>query len=144
MRDAEANRLSREVPQALLDRGCVLWLRDLRSDTLPRHLRTFLAEHFQPLDGDLSLWGQRFHSPVRATFLASRDDRYFVDPPDAVKGGLRIDDRPVSSVTFSLTAGPHSVEYSGPLRSIYLLWLPRDGKTWSPKQGLPRTFSWLF
>jgi len=149
LRESMAETLMRDVPRAIMERGAVLHLRDLRFDTLPPGLQTFLDRHFQPFDGDVALWGQRYVVPpggaVADTFLASRDDRYFVSPPTALERGvLTIDGEPVREPVFRLSRGEHGVAYQGPPGELNILWLPRDGTRWEPRRGLLPTFSRLF
>lgn len=149
LRESIADTLVREVPQAIVASGAVLHLRDLRFDTLPAPLRAFVAQHFQPLDGDVALWGQHYAVPangrLEASFLAVRDDRYFVTPASLLeRGTLTVDGAPVNEPVFQLAAGAHRVEYQGPPGEIEILWLPRDGRTWQPRRGLAPTFSRIF
>jgi len=149
LRESIAGTLVAEVPQAILDRGAVLHLRDLRFDTLPAPLRAFVTRHFQPLDGDVALWGQHFVVPVdgrlETTFLAVRDDTYFVTPAQALERGvLTIDDVVVTEPVFRLSKGEHRVVYAGAPGEIDVLWLPRDGRRWQPRRDLAPTFSRLF
>ncbi len=149
LRSAIAETLAREVPAALVASGCVLRVDDLRTEGLPSALRRFLDEHYQPLDGDLFLWGQRYEVPgagaLEANFLAVREDRYFLEPASALEQGtLLIDGQRVSEPSFTLSRGEHSVRYEGRARLLYLLWLPRDGQRWTPRPGLPPTYSRLF
>jgi hypothetical protein len=149
LRKAIPETLAREVPEALLSRGGVLSLADLRSEALPASLKRFLAEHYQPLDGDISLWGQRYDVPsgglLEGAFLAVREDRYFVEPAAVLEAGsLFIDGVRVREPVFTLARGSHSVRYEGPVGPFYLLWLPRDGQRWSPRPGLPARYSRLF
>jgi hypothetical protein len=149
LRRAIPRKLAHDVPRDILDRGAVLHVATLRSKTLPASVKTFLEEHFQPVDGNIALWGQRYDVPpsgrLDAAFLAVRHDRYFVSPPEAVTlGTLAIDGQPVRTPTVSLAKGTHRVAYVGPPGSIELLWLPRDGRQWQPQRGLKPTFSRLF
>ncbi|XXF77199.1 hypothetical protein P2318_29725 [Myxococcaceae bacterium GXIMD 01537] len=149
LRQSIPDALAREVPRALVASGCVLYLADLRSEALPAPLKRFLAEHYQPFDGDISLWGQRYEVPgdgkLEGRFLAVRADRYFVEPARALEeGALLIDGVPVREPVFSLSQGEHVVRYAGPARSFQLLWLPRDGQRWTPRPGVPAGFSRLF
>ena len=149
LRRAGAERLSREVPRALVDSGCVLHMRDLRYEALPEPVRRFLVRHYQPLDGDIALWGQRYLVPrsgrLEGDFLAVRRDRYFVDPPDVLaQGRLTIDGEPMTRRVVELEGGLHDVVYDGPPIAFHLLWLPRDERPWSPQPALAPTFSRLF
>jgi hypothetical protein len=149
LRESIADTLVRDVPRALVDRGAVLHLRDLRFETLPPPLREFLERHFQPVDGDISLWGQHYVVPtgstVAGTFLANRDDQYFISPPTALERGvLTINGQPVRDAVFQLPRGEHQITYQGPAGAIDILWLPRDGTRWKPRRGLPPTFTKLF
>lgn len=149
LREAAADELVRDVPRAIVDRGAVLHLFDLRFESLPEPVRAFLLRHFQPLDGDVALWGQRYQVPsdgrLEDSFLAVRDDRYFVDPPSALeRGTLTIDGAAVRERVFALGRGYHRIEYTGPPGEVSILWLPHDGKPWQPRPGLAQTFSRLF
>ncbi len=149
LRESLADTLVDEVPRAILETGTVLHLLDLRFDTLPPALRAFLVRHFQPLDGDVALWGQRYtvaeSGRLEDRFLAVRTDRYFVAPPEALeRGALTIDGVPVAGAPFTLERGEHRVVYTGPPGTLDILWLPRDGRFWQPQHGLPPTFSRLF
>jgi hypothetical protein len=112
-------------------------------------VKTFLDEHFQPVDGDLALWGQRYDVPASGrldgSFLAVRHDRYFVNPPEALAlGSLTIDGQPVRTTQLRLAKGAHRIAYVGPPGTFELLWLPRDGRQWQPQRGLKPTLSRLF
>ncbi|MFP2913314.1 hypothetical protein ACLESD_51605, partial [Pyxidicoccus sp. 3LFB2] len=149
LRGSEAARLAREIPQALLATGCVLRVDDLRTSGLPPALRRFLSEHYQPFDGDLFLWGQRYEAPgsapLEGRFLAVREGRYFVEPESLLtRGALFIDGARVTAPEFALSRGEHSVRYEGPEGRFHLLWLPRDGRRWTPRPDLPSTYSRLF
>lgn len=146
LRESIAETLARDVPRAIVDSGTVLHLRDQRFSSLPPSLRDFLDRHFQPLDGDLALWGQHYKvapgGALSDTFLASRDDHYFISPGSALERGiLTIDGQPVRTPVFRLSKGEHRIVYQGPPGEIDILWLPRDGKPWEPKRGLAPTFS---
>lgn len=146
--------LVREMPAAILRSGCTVFMPDIRFPSLPSELRSFVLTHFQPYDGDIYLWGQRYDAgdpgaagtlSTRAEFLAVRDAVYFVEPGAVVsRGSLAIDGRRLDRPEIRLAAGIHRLEYSGPDRQFYLLWLPRDGNTWTPRPGLPVRFSRLF
>ncbi|MHB8873374.1 MAG: hypothetical protein ACYC8T_06775 [Myxococcaceae bacterium] len=144
LRSSRADELAREVPKALVEKECVLRLEDVRSDTLPPPLRDFLARHYQPLDGDLHLWGQRFEGAGEGRFLAVKTGRYFVEPAGALAGGaLELDGRPVTAPVFELPKGEHLLR-SRAAEPFYLLWLPRDGQRWVPKPGSAPSYSRLF
>jgi hypothetical protein len=137
------------VPRAIVERGAVLNVATLRSKTLPTSLKEFLAEHFQPVDGDLALWGQRYDVPpsgrLDASFLAVRHDRYFVTPLEALAHGtLTIDGQPARTPVMRLAKGAHRIAYAGPPGTLEILWLPADGRQWQPRRGLKPTFSRLF
>lgn len=149
LRGAIPDQLSREVPEALLARGCVLRVDDLRTSGLPPTLRRFLDTYYQPYDGDLFLWGQRYDVTPGAVledrFLAVREGRYFVEPASALDmGSLFIDETRVTQAELTLTRGEHRIRYEGPASRFHLLWLPRDGKQWSPRPDASPTFSRLF
>ncbi|HZH04817.1 MAG TPA: hypothetical protein VEY30_13615, partial [Myxococcaceae bacterium] len=141
-----AQTLEDDVPRALLESECVLRVQDVRSDTLPPKLVQFLSENYQPVDGDLSLWGRRLSVTADGTFegqfYAVKSDRYFVQPAEA-QGGLRIDGLRVGPV-FTLTRGWHSVRYRGSASELFLLWLPRNQERWMPTYGRAPHYSRLF
>ncbi len=148
LRGAEAGAQAREIPEALLATGCAVRLDDLRTSGLPPSLRRFLDTYYQPYDGDLSLWGQRYAAsggPLEARFLAVRDGRYFVEPASVLtRGTLFLDGRRVTEPEFPLRQGDHALRYEGPEGVFHLLWLPRDGRRWTPRPGMPPTYSRLF
>jgi hypothetical protein len=149
LRGAIGGTLAREVPEALLARGCVLHLEDLRKQGLPASLKRFLSGHYQPFDGDISLWGQRYEVPpsgiAEARFLAVRADTYFIEPASALEQGtLYIDGAPVRAPVFTLGRGEHTVRYEGQAGAFHVLWLPENGLRWTPRYGLPPTYSRLF
>lgn len=149
LRGAIVGTLERDVPEALVARGCVLRVDDLRTSGLPPALRRFLDAHYQPYDGDLFLWGQRYEVPgnglLEDRFLAVREARYFVEPADVLtRGALFIDGVRVTAPELALARGEHAVRYEGPAGGFHLLWLPRDGQRWTPRPGLPPTYSRLF
>lgn len=134
-------QFTREVPPAILERECVLVLIDKRFPYLPEPLQAFLRTNFQPLDRNLWLWGRRYLVPpsgrLDAVFLAVRAGRYFVEPRSALEGGtLRIGAAEITAPVFSLDKGPQSLAYTGPAKELFVLWLPRDGKTWVPRPEL--------
>jgi hypothetical protein len=148
-RGAAAGLLAREIPEALLATGCAVRLDDLRTSGLPPSLRRFLDTYYQPYDGDLWLWGQRYEvsgrGPLESRFLAVRDGRYFVEPASVLThGALFIDGARVTEPEIALGKGEHSVRYEGAAGPFHLLWLPRDGQRWTPRPGLPPTYSRLF
>jgi hypothetical protein len=63
-----------------------------------------------------------------------RKDRYFVEPASLLSGGtLTIDGRRIESAVFELAPGPHAIVLEGPpAAEFHILWLPRDGRTWTP------------
>lgn len=132
VRSLLADRLAREIPQAIVEKGCTVYTHDNRFESLPRSLQAFLLDHFQPLSRDLWIWGQRYvpaEGGLEDSFLAIRDARYYLEPAEALEQGeLRIDGRPVTAPVVELGRGIHAVEYRGEARELSLLWLPRDEK----------------
>ncbi|MFP2926220.1 hypothetical protein ACLESO_13580, partial [Pyxidicoccus sp. 3LG] len=149
LRGSEAVRLAREIPEALVAKECVLRVDDLRTSGLPLELRSFLDENYQPFDGDIHVWGRRYviteGQSLEGHFLAIRDDHYFVEPAEALtRGRLFVDGVRVTEPALSLRRGEHVVRYEGAGGHFHLLWLPRDGRRWTPRPGLPSTYSRLF
>ncbi|RYZ41776.1 MAG: hypothetical protein EOO71_10600 [Myxococcaceae bacterium] len=149
LRGTLVDLLSHDMPRALVERGCVLRVDDLRTTGLPLALRRFLDAHYQPFDGDLFLWGQRYRVPADSgalddRFLAVRADRYFLHPASALDtGALFIDGVRITTPEFALSRGQHAVRYEGRAEAFQLLWLPRDAKRWAPRPGAPSTYSRL-
>ncbi|WP_141325761.1 hypothetical protein [Myxococcus sp. AB025B] len=130
-------------------KGCVLRVDDLRTSGLPPGLRGFLDTHYQPYDGDLFLWGQRYDvkngDRLEDRFLAVRQGRYFVEPASVLEtGALFIDGQRVTQAELVLERGEHPVRYEGPAERFHLLWLPRDGRRWTPRPDARPTYSRLF
>lgn len=150
LRGSLAGLLSDEMPRVLVEQGCVMRVDDLRTSGLPLALRRFLDTHYQPYDGDLFLWGQRYRVPMYSgvledRFLAVRTDRYFVQPASTLDTGtLLVDGERITAPEFSLSRGEHTLRYEGHAESFQLLWLPRDSKRWTPRPGAPATYSRLF
>ncbi|MHA7634056.1 hypothetical protein [Corallococcus sp. M7] len=150
LRGSLVDLLSNEMPRALVEQGCVLRVDDLRTSGLPPALRRFLDAHYQPYDGDLFLWGQRYRVPsdsgaLEDHFLAVRADRYFVQPASTLDAGaLFIDGERITTPEFTLSRGEHTLRYEGRAEAFQLLWLPRDAKRWTPRPGAPSTYSRLF
>ncbi|WP_404368880.1 hypothetical protein ACIHQR_05315 [Corallococcus coralloides] len=150
LRGSLAGLLSDEMPRVLVEQGCVMRVDDLRTSGLPLALRRFLDAHYQPYDGDLYLWGQRYRVPsdsgaLEDHFLAVRADRYFVQPASTLDtGALFIDGERITTPEFALSRGTHTLRYEGRAESFQLLWLPRDAKRWTPRPGAPSTYSRLF
>lgn len=150
LRGSLVDLLSHDMPPALVEQGCVLRVDDLRTSGLPPALRRFLDAHYQPLDGDLYLWGQRYRVPADSGalddhFLAVRADRYFVHPASVLDtGALFLDGVRITTPEFTLSQGRHTLRYEGRAEGFQLLWLPRDGKRWTPRPGSPATYSRLF
>lgn len=145
--------LTQQVPAAIHATGATVFVKEVRYPGLPRPLKAYLGEHYQPYDTDIALWGRRYDlqhdsaeyhrvsegQPGTHTlhtdeqFTAVRDDQYFVQPGDVIeKGKLWIDGQPVTERRFHLTRGEHEVRYEGPPRTFWLLWLPRHGRHWQP------------
>lgn len=140
MRSYWGERLSREVPEAIVADGCTALFVDARFASLPIPLQQFLFENFHRYDADIRLWGRRFAAdgpgPIEGEFRAVVDGRYFVEPASALEGGtLRVDGVPVAGAEFPLARGVRTIRYDGPAREFHILWLPRDGRRWSPAPG---------
>jgi hypothetical protein len=130
-------RLIREVPTAILQRGVTLRIRDRRDLELPLSLQAFLNDHFVCVLGDVCLWGQTYAALERkpSVFTAVRDAEYYVTPASAIAGGeLTIDGKSVQGATLRLTRGRHEISWSGedPSPTLSLIWLPRTGERLAP------------
>lgn len=144
IRKSQAMKLVNEVPQAIISTQTVAELRDNRFERLPNQLKRFLDGHFQPFSGDIRLWGSRFASGRKSSFTAVKAARYFVEPAVVAASGELFIDGEVVGETFDLARGAHTVEYRGATRDFYILWMPRDGKRWSPQLGARPRFSVVF
>jgi len=147
-RELLADRLSREIPQAIVARGCTVAWRDHRFIHQPPAIKSFLFAHFQPYDdnGKLWLWGRAFTRGDRPVlvdrFLAVRTGRYFVEPAEVLADGrLTVDGRPVTGAVFRLEKGLRQIVYEGTAPAFRLLWLPRNGETFHPDPNTVR-FYW--
>lgn len=143
-----ADRLSREIPEAIVESGCPVAIQDHRFIHQPEAVQEFVFDHFQPYDqdGQLWVWGRPFvrrsGERLEDRFLAVRDGRYFIEPPEALAGGgLQIDGEPVEEPIVELRQGWREISYTGELSVFRLLWLPRDGRTFRPDPRSTR-FYW--
>lgn len=137
VRRTQADRLIREVPNQIYGAGCTVMIADLRMAGLPDPLYRFLLDHFLPYDHDIWIWGRSYrHSGSGeswADFQAPRTARYFVDPPQVLeRGNLTIDGVRIEQPVFELARGSHDVRYSGAPTYLSILWLPADGRPFSP------------
>lgn len=150
LRYARAQVLERELPVRIVERGCILKLADAREADLPEGLRRFLSEWFHPYDGDLSFWGRRYDGSGgsgdhEARFIAPRTGRYFVTPADAVvKAQIHVNGVALTGPELTLQAGTHRVRYDRSGQDFHLLWLPADGRHWTPAHGEAPRFSRIF
>lgn len=125
-----AEKLVREVPEAIEASECVVAVIDERFGGLPPALQGYLQAHFKPWAGNVLLWGADFPvagGALDAVFTANRSGTYRILPPEVAKGGgLVIDGRPVSGDVVELARGPHAVAYRGQAEGFRLQWLPGD------------------
>lgn len=128
--------LETEVPRAILRAGCVSRIADSRSRDLSPRLKAYLDTHFFPYSGDLHLWGAEFHAAsgsLAGEFTAPRGGTYLVDPPRTLSTGrVSIGGAVAASPFVRLLPGAHAVSYEGPPAVFRILWVPRDGRAWSP------------
>lgn len=137
-------RLIREIERDLVDREAVLFVHDIRFeinfDDTP--LGRFVRRNYQRYNDDLRLWGKSW-STRRAfedEFWAIRSGKYFVHPPELAPG-LRIDGTPLSEPIVALEKGEHRLSFrpvDRSRRTLYLIWLPRDGRPFDPAARHPR------
>ncbi len=150
MRRTMRDELVRDVPRAIVEKGCVACVDDGCFKSLPEELKRFLREHFQPYDGDIQLWGSRYavdpENGLRSTFLAVRGDTYFVEPATALEAGtLTVNGIEIRAPTFELEKGEARIRYEGEAAEIYILWLPRNGRRYRPRHGFrPRLVYGLY
>ncbi len=144
------DELAREIPPAIERSGAVMVLRDARYKALPEAVRDYVAAHFQSYDGDLMLWGMEFPGPEGGDFLAVKAGTYFLSFPGSKAGDgipdevtFRVDGRPADPAGAPLERGRHRVTVEGRDGPFRVLWLPRDGRRWTPRTG-PRRFSTIF
>jgi hypothetical protein len=148
----ESEMLKREVPEALRRNKVVMVLRDSRYPSLPRSVRKFIERHFQPYNGDIWLPGQEYKAqsklddegetkPFKSTLMAPVEGEYFVYPPDVLeRAELRVGGKRIRRQIFPLAQGDHKVSYSGPPRSFWILWRPRNDELWHPNEAAKAHF----
>jgi hypothetical protein len=136
MRERFASVLANEVPRRLEQTGCMVVFKDLRFKGLPDSLRRFIAERYQPYDGDLWFWGVSLASS--GELVVPRTDRYFVEPAGA---SVELDGKRIGTEPILLSTGRHQYRSEGAAK---LLWLPRDGRRWKPDPTAVPRFSRLF
>ena len=147
MRARLGEMLARRIPEDILKSGTVLFFHDARTGGLPESLRAFLGAHFKPWSGDLWLWGQSYRvdasGRLSSRFRAVRHDRYFVEPPELLdRAKITIAGRRLDRPVFDVPEGEHEITYDGPPGvEMHLLWLPRNGTTWTPDFGAKPRFS---
>lgn len=139
-------QLEREIPEQLVARQTPLFVYDKRFHGNFRRgpIGQWVLSHYHPMNGDLYVWGRRYDGDRALTteFHAIMDGDYFVYPPEAAaRGALVIDGRELDDAVFTLARGPHQVTWRpDPTltpRSLYLMWLPRDGKPFVPGNKKP-------
>ena len=148
LRKTHHDTLAEEIPAAIMNSGCTLYLHDLRFPQLPTRLKQFVVTHFQPYNSDIWLWGQRYvvdrGNGLDAEFYAVRRSKYFVYPTSTLRSGrLTIDGVAIDESVFQLEKGPKRVRYQGSPIEFYILWLPRNGQMYQPQHTLKPNFSHL-
>lgn len=146
----EAEKLIHEVPEAIEKSGSTIMMVDARYKELPQKLKYYLEENYQNYNGDLRIWGHRYHGPGEYEFNAILDGEYFVvaAPGSAYEAGfnsimlagdISIDGHEVQKQLFGLKKGRHTVAICKQ-SDFYILWLPRDRKIWFPNSKAKRRF----
>ena len=145
----KAEKLVLEVPAAIEKTGTTIMMVDARYNGLPQKLKSYLEENFQNYNGDLRIWGRRYHGLGEYEFNAILDGEYFIVPgpgsPEAgfnsiiAAGEIRIDGHEVQKQIFGLKKGLHKVIIYKQ-SDFYILWLPRDRKIWFPNPKAIRRF----
>jgi hypothetical protein len=140
--------IANQVPQALLKSQCVMVLQDIRFKELPDSLKRFIDNHFQPYNGDIRLWGQRYqvHPPqtLESEFHAIKRGKYFIQPISMLEeGDFYIDGEKISEPFFVLEEGPRKIRYVGKAKEFFILWLPKNNQPYHPQFNLPAHFSKL-
>ncbi len=148
IREIKVDYLNTNIKKNIIDKKTKAMLLDLRFRYLPHELKNFLFKHYQSYNGDIKLWGQRYrldkNKLIKDTFLAIENSKYFIYPKDLVKEAkLFIDGKLIQNEVFSLAEGAFTVEYKGNFKDFYILWLPRNKKTYIPKSS-SASFSKLF
>jgi hypothetical protein len=133
--------LATDIPKAILEKECTVALFDERFLTVPRSLREFVLNNFQPMSADLAVWGRHYRVKrgyeMEATFYAIRNGRYFVHPPEAVKQGrLVIDGVEIATPVFELPKGERRIRYDGEIEEFCVVCLPRNGRPFQPQLDL--------
>jgi hypothetical protein len=139
IRQLEAATLAKEFPAGMVDRECAVYLHDERFSSFPHELKYFLVNNFQPMTEEIWLWGKRYlanQSPDgEGVFLAVKEGRYFIHPPQALtEGKIFIDGELISDSDLTLKKGIHQIQSDEKAPTFSILWLPRNGQHWQPRQ----------
>lgn len=139
--DREGEWLAGQIIVELERSECVAWMYGPWKRCPPK-LSRYLRENYVPYNEDLWLLGRKFRDgDGKARFHANKGGRYFVEPAESLKSGwLEIDGKRVSEDEFELEKGVHTVRYGGKTRPFHILWLPRDGRRYTPVESDPHYF----
>ena len=142
------NYIAQQVPQALLKSRCVMVLQDIRFQGLPESLKKFIDNHFQPYNGDIRLWGQKYQiyppQTLESEFYAIKNGKYFIQPLSALEeGDFYIDGKKITKPFFVLEEGHRKIRYIGKAKEFFILWLPKNNQPYYPRFNLPANFSKL-
>jgi hypothetical protein len=138
--------LNKEMPAAIRKNRALVYLHDIRFQSLPDELKAFITEHYQPYTSDIWIWGKRFDSTLSDwNFEALESGTYFIYPATIVeRGKLLIGDMSLHTSRITLGSGVYRVRWEGPATQFYLMWLPRNGRTFRPIEDRQPRFSRLF
>lgn len=155
MRTLMNDEFTREIIPSIRKSGAVLWLNDFRAKQLPDNVKLYLTTHYQPYRGAVELWGQYFDltngKSSIGEYEAIAPGYYFLRlPPGGLSGvEVQMDGVPIEAdQPFFLEAGRHRIQWivkAGSPECFYILWLPADGKLWTPDfTSHPPFFSCIF
>ena len=148
IRKLEAETLAVEFPAGIIEKECTVYLHDSRFSSFPRELKGFLVDNFQPMTDEIWLWGRRYpegsDASSEAAFFAVKTGTYFVHPPQALAAGnIFVDGNLISAPDLTLDKGAHQIRSSPETPAFSLLWLPRNGQVWIPRQHAAAVLSAL-
>ena len=126
------DQLITDVPKSIKKNGCTVFIKDIRTESLPKQLILWLKVHFLPYNKDIYIWGSKYNSggsgKVIGKFEAIRQDKYFISPLDIFeKGQLFINNNEIKTQIVTLKKGNHDVFFTGDKKFKFrILWLPRN------------------
>ena len=123
-----------EVPESIRKTKCTVFIKDIRTRTLPAKLKSWLENHFLPYNKDIYIWGRKYNTgdlgTVDSRFEAVRTARYFISPADVFNNGqVFLNGKEIKNQIFTLEKGDNSITFKGETNTEFrILWLPRSNR----------------